>query len=83
MPTDTRTSLEDRPLASGGVPSTSAPAGAVPHPDPGSRDAKLDTALDDSFPTSDPPSTTPPGHHEPAPSSGFAEKSDDLPLDGE
>ena len=42
--------------------------------DPGNADAKLDIALDESFPTSDPPSGTQPGRgSEPAPSSGFKE----------
>lgn len=34
-------------------------------------DAKLDVALDESFPTSDAPSQTRPGSDEPAASSGF------------
>lgn len=40
--------------------------------DPTNVDAKLDVELDESFPSSDPPSTTQPGRGlEPAPSSGF------------
>lgn len=40
--------------------------------DPGDEDAKLDVALDESFPTSDAPSNTQPGKgKDPAPSSGF------------
>ena len=40
--------------------------------DPGNEDAKLDVALDESFPTSDAPSNTQPGKGlDPAPSSGF------------
>jgi hypothetical protein len=40
--------------------------------DPKSEDAKLDVALDETFPTSDPPSNTQPGKGaDPAPSSGF------------
>ena len=40
--------------------------------DPGHQDAKLDVALDESFPTSDPPSNTQPGKgKDPAPSSGY------------
>jgi len=44
--------------------------------DPGNEDAKLDIALDESFPTSDAPSNTQPGKgKDPPPSSGFdAEK---------
>ena len=42
---------------------------------PADEDAKLDVALDESFPTSDPPSNTQPGKgKDPAPSSGFDEK---------
>ncbi len=40
--------------------------------DPSDTDAKLDIELDESFPSSDPPSNTQPGRGlEPAPSSGF------------
>ena len=40
--------------------------------DPGDEDAKLDVALDETFPTSDAPSNTQPGKgKDPAPSSGF------------
>ena len=39
---------------------------------PSDEDAKLDVALDETFPTSDPPSNTQPGKgKDPAPSSGF------------
>ncbi|WP_254602116.1 hypothetical protein [Sphingomonas bacterium] len=39
---------------------------------PGDEDAKLDVALDESFPTSDAPSNTQPGKgKDPAPSSGY------------
>jgi hypothetical protein len=39
---------------------------------PSDEDAKLDIALDESFPTSDPPSNTQPGKgKDPPPSSGF------------
>jgi hypothetical protein len=42
--------------------------------DPANEDAKLDIALDESFPTSDAPSNTQPGKgKDPAPSSGFDE----------
>jgi hypothetical protein len=42
--------------------------------DPGHEDAKLDIALDESFPTSDAPSNTQPGKgKDPAPSSGYDE----------
>ncbi|WP_226946725.1 hypothetical protein [Rhizorhabdus phycosphaerae] len=42
--------------------------------DPADEDAKLDVALDESFPTSDPPSNTQPGKgKDPAPSSGYDE----------
>jgi hypothetical protein len=43
--------------------------------DPSSEDAKLDVALDESFPTSDAPSNTQPGKgKDPAPSSGYDEE---------
>ena len=42
--------------------------------DPGHQDAKLDVALDETFPTSDAPSNTQPGKgKDPAPSSGYDE----------
>lgn len=41
---------------------------------PGHEDAKLDVALDETFPTSDAPSNTQPGKgSDPAPSSGYDE----------
>ena len=52
--------------------------------DPGSADAKLDIELDETFPSSDPPSNTQPGRGlEPAPSSGFKDPVAPPPLDGE
>lgn len=44
--------------------------------DPTNVDAKLDVALDESFPTSDAPSQTRPGDGEPAPSSGYDEEAE-------
>ena len=45
--------------------------------DPTHEDAKLDVALDESFPTSDAPSNTQPGKgKDPAPSSGYDEKAE-------
>ena len=42
--------------------------------DPSHQDAKLDIELDETFPSSDPPSNTQPGRGlDPAPSSGFKE----------
>lgn len=41
--------------------------------DPSDEDAKLDVALDQSFPTSDAPAQTRPGSKDPAPSSGYDE----------
>ena len=41
---------------------------------PSGEDAKLDVALDESFPTSDAPANTAPGAGEPAPSSGYDEQ---------
>ena len=43
---------------------------------PGSKEAQLDNALDESMDASDPPSTTQPAHDEPAPSSGFDEEAE-------
>ena len=52
--------------------------------DPADEDAKLDVALDETFPTSDPPSNTQPGRGlDPAPSSGFKGDAEPPPLDGE
>jgi hypothetical protein len=44
--------------------------------DPTNEDARLDIALDETFPTSDPPGLTPLGSGEPAPSSGFDEEAE-------
>ncbi len=45
--------------------------------DPSDEDAKLDVALDESFPTSDAPSNTQPGKgKDPAPSSGCDEEAE-------
>jgi len=45
---------------------------------PSSEDAKLDVALDESFPTSDAPSNTQPGKgKDPAPSSGYDEEKEE------
>jgi len=44
---------------------------------PSDEDAKLDVALDETFPTSDAPSNTQPGKgKEPAPSSGYDEEAE-------
>lgn len=44
---------------------------------PGDEDAKLDVALDESFPTSDAPSNTQPGKgKDPAPSSGYDDEAE-------
>ncbi len=81
----------DRPLAHADTPPNSEHReglDAESHPklkrDPSNEDAKLDVALDESFPTSDPPSNTQPGKGlDPAPSSGFKEAPEPPPLDGE
>jgi len=45
---------------------------------PADEDAKLDVALDETFPTSDPPSNTQPGKgKDPAPSSGYDEEKEE------
>lgn len=45
--------------------------------DPGHEDAKLDIALDETFPTSDAPSNTQPGKgKDPAPSTGYDEEAE-------
>jgi hypothetical protein len=50
---------------------------------PADEDAKLDVALDESFPTSDPPSNTQPGKgKDPAPSSGFDEEAEKARMKG-
>ncbi len=44
---------------------------------PSNEDAKLDVALDETFPTSDPPSNTQPGKgKDPPPSSGYDEEAE-------
>lgn len=52
---------------------------------PHDKDAQLDVELDESFPSSDPPSNTQPGKGlDPAPSSGFSgPAASPPPLDGE
>jgi hypothetical protein len=51
--------------------------------DPSSEDAKLDVALDETFPTSDPPSNTQPGKgKDPAPSSGYDPAAEQARMDG-
>jgi len=50
---------------------------------PSDEDAKLDIALDESFPTSDPPSNTQPGKgKDPAPSSGYDEAEEQAMTSG-
>lgn len=80
--------LHDRPLASGATPPNSEHREGLDaeqveglRHDPSDEDAKLDVALDETFPSSDAPSNTRPGSGEPAPSSGY--KGDELPLDAE
>ena len=50
--------------------------------DPSDPDAKLDVALDETFPTSDAPSNTRPGSGEPAESSGFDEEAERAIAEG-
>lgn len=51
--------------------------------DPSDEDAKLDVALDESFPTSDAPSNTQPGKgKDPAPSTGYDEKAEKDRMEG-
>ena len=84
--------IDDRPLAHPDTPPTSehrdahdAESHASLKRDPADEDAKLDIALDETFPTSDPPSNTQPGRGiDPAPSSGFKGDDTEPPtLDGE
>jgi hypothetical protein len=50
---------------------------------PSDEDAKLDVALDETFPTSDPPSNTQPGKgKDPAPSSGYDEEAEKARMIG-
>jgi len=50
---------------------------------PSDEDAKLDVALDETFPTSDPPSNTQPGKgKDPAPSSGYDEEAEKARMAG-
>ena len=81
----------DRPLARDDTPPGSphregcdAESHAALKRDPANADAKLDIELDETFPSSDPPSNTQPGRGlEPAPSSGFSEPIEPPPLDGQ
>ncbi|TRW18082.1 hypothetical protein [Glacieibacterium frigidum] len=81
----------DRPLANPATPpvpehrdAIDAESHAGLKRDPADADAKLDVELDETFPTSDPPSNTQPGRGmEPAPSSGYNENAEPPPLDGE
>lgn len=51
--------------------------------DPSDEDAKLDVALDETFPTSDPPSNTQPGKgKDPPPSSGYDEAAEKARMEG-
>ena len=43
---------------------------------PADEEGKLDVGLDESFPSSDPPAATQPGHADPAPSSGYDEEAE-------
>ena len=82
---------DDRPLAHPQTPPNSehregldAESHAGLKRDPTDECAKLDIALDETFPTSDPPSNTQPGRGlDPAPSSGFKGDAAPPPLDGE
>ncbi|KQX18057.1 MULTISPECIES: hypothetical protein [unclassified Sphingomonas] len=50
---------------------------------PSDEDAKLDVALDESFPTSDAPSNTQPGKgKDPAPSSGYDDEAEKARMAG-
>jgi hypothetical protein len=50
---------------------------------PSNEDAKLDVALDESFPTSDPPSNTQPGKgKDSAPSSGYDDEAEKARMKG-
>ncbi len=50
---------------------------------PADEDAKLDVALDESFPTSDAPSNTQPGKgKDPAPSSGYDDEAEKARMKG-
>jgi hypothetical protein len=65
-PEDTRTETTDVREAKDATDS------AELRDDPSNENAKLDVALDETFPTSDPPSNTQPGKgQDPAPSSGY------------
>ena len=70
---------DERPLARADTPPNSehrdahdAASKPALQRDPSDADAKLDIELDETFPSSDPPSNTQPGRGlDPAPSSGF------------
>ena len=91
MTTESAPAATGRPLAADATPHVpehrpahDATTIAALKRDPGDPDAKLDVELDESFPTSDPPSNTQPGRGgDPAPSSGFRDRAEPPPLDGE
>jgi len=67
---------EGESAVTGGTPrvreGNDADSNASLHDNPSDEDAKLDVALDETFPTSDAPSNTQPGKgKDPAPSSGY------------
>jgi hypothetical protein len=70
----------DKPIVSGGLRDAhdAEDDSRLKH-NPADEDAKLDVALDESFPSSDAPSNTQPGKgKDPAPSSGYDEDSERL-----
>ena len=76
-------SLVVDPARESGIPATSeireahdAEQHHVLKDDPSDADARLDIALDESFPTSDAPGHAAPGSSEPAASSGYDEKAE-------
>ena len=73
---DAGTSSESRPINPVREAHDAGDVRGLRH-NPGDQDAKLDVALDETFPTSDAPSNTQPGKGtDPAPSSGYAEEAE-------
>lgn len=80
MPDDAQTKQNQADLQDHQIPEVREALDAESHEglkqDPSDEDAKLDIALDESFPTSDAPANTAPGASEPAPSSGYDEEAE-------
>jgi hypothetical protein len=74
--------LEDAAKVGGNTESVPYDAGARLESDADDVDARIDEALEETFPTSDAPANTRPGSSDPAPSSGFDEEAERALAEG-